>query len=64
VVKEHYFLLGSATINADFRFSQEKESGYDADRADVSPNFIFHAGAGYNTAGWASALSGSMTRYI
>ena len=56
VLKEHYFLLGSASINLDFRYSREKETGHDADHVDVSPDFIVHAGAGYNAARWGISL--------
>ncbi len=52
VFKEHYFLLASATINLDFRYTREKEFNANADKVDITPNFIFHAGAGYNTQKW------------
>jgi Domain of unknown function (DUF4421) len=49
---EHFFLLASATVNLDFRFTRELESGQNADRTDFTPNFIFHAGIGYSTRKW------------
>ena len=52
VYKEHFFLLGSATLNMAFRYSREKETNRNADKIDITPNFIFHAGAGYNTKNW------------
>jgi hypothetical protein len=52
VIARHFFLLVSATVNLDFRFCREIETGHYADRTDFTPNFIFHAGAGYNTAKW------------
>jgi hypothetical protein len=52
VIASHFFLLASATINLDFRFSREFQAANYADRTDFTPNFIFHAGAGYNTLKW------------
>jgi Domain of unknown function (DUF4421) len=52
VIKQHFFLLASFTINLDFRFSREMEIGHDADKLDITPNFIVHAGAGYNSQNW------------
>jgi len=52
VYREHYFLLGSATVNLDFRYTREKEIDHNADKLDVTPNFIFHAGVGYNSEKW------------
>ncbi|HTQ64948.1 MAG TPA: DUF4421 domain-containing protein [Puia sp.] len=58
VFAEHYFLLASATINIDFRYTREIESNYDhyIDKADITPNFIFHAGLGYNSNRWSLSL--------
>ncbi len=56
VFDQHFFLLGSATVNLDFRYTREKEINKNADKFDFTPNFIFHAGAGYNTAKWGLSV--------
>lgn len=54
VIKEHFFILGSATINLAFRYSaeissQNKEQG---SHLGFRPNYILHTGAGYNGDKW------------
>jgi len=52
VVKKHFFLLASATVHLALRYVREKEIGKNADNIDFTPNFIFHAGFGYNSEKW------------
>jgi len=52
VFKEHYFILGSLTVNVDLSYTREKATDHYADKFIISPNYIFRAGAGYNTAKW------------
>jgi Domain of unknown function (DUF4421) len=52
VFKQHFFLLASATVNLALRYAREKEIGKNADNVDFTPNFIFHAGLGYNSEKW------------
>ena len=54
VIKEHFFILGSATINLAFRYSTEISSLYQehGSRLGFRPNYILHAGAGYNSDKW------------
>jgi Domain of unknown function (DUF4421) len=58
VYKEHYFLLGSATINLALRFSNEISTTLhqQASYWGFRPNYILHAGAGYNGNKWALSL--------
>ncbi|PWT71849.1 MAG: hypothetical protein C5B59_17065 [Bacteroidetes bacterium] len=56
VIAQHLFVLASATLNADFRFSKELGSYQNWNRIDFTPNFIFRAGAGYNTDKWSLSL--------
>ena len=55
VIASHYFLLGSATINFDFRYTQERGNDVES-KVDFTPNFIFHAGAGYNAEKWGLSV--------
>ncbi|MBS1600145.1 MAG: DUF4421 domain-containing protein [Bacteroidetes bacterium] len=52
IIAQHFFLLGSATLNVDFNYTLEKTINRDAEKIHISPNFIFRAGAGYNTDKW------------
>jgi hypothetical protein len=54
VIKEHFFVLGSATINLAFRYSTEISSLYEEHGSQLGfrPNYILHAGAGYNGDKW------------
>jgi len=54
VIKEHFFILGSATINLAFRYSTEISSLYDEHSSQLSfrPNYILHSGGGYNSDKW------------
>ena len=56
VFAQHYFLLASATVSLDFRYTEEIKPGRYIARADITPNFIFHAGAGYNSDHWSLSL--------
>jgi hypothetical protein len=58
VYQEHYFLLGSATINLALRFSNEISTSLDqqASHWGFRPNYILHAGGGYNGSKWALSL--------
>jgi hypothetical protein len=52
VFGKYFFLLASAIVNLDFRFSSEISPDQQANRSDFTPNFIFYAGIGYNTEKW------------
>jgi hypothetical protein len=54
VINEHFFILGSATINLAFRYSTEISSLYAEHGSHLGfrPNYILHAGAGYNSDKW------------
>jgi len=52
VYQKHWFLLGSANVNYNVNFSREIGDGIRKARVGVSPNYIFRAGAGYNTPKW------------
>ena len=54
VFSEHFFILGSATINLAFRYSTEISSLYQSHGSYLGfrPNYILHAGAGYNGDKW------------
>jgi hypothetical protein len=58
VYKEHYFLLGSATVNLALRFSSEVSTvlNQQASHWGFRPNYIVHTGAGYNGSKWALSL--------
>jgi hypothetical protein len=58
VFKEHYFLLGSATINLAFRYSEEISSslGTQVNLFDFRPNYLLHAGVGYNSSKWSLSM--------
>jgi len=58
VYKEHFFLLGSATINLAFRYSTEISTELDqhASHFGFQPNFIVHAGGGYNGSKWSLSM--------
>jgi len=52
VYQKHWFLLGSANINLNANFTREIGDGIRKGKVDVTRNFIFRAGAGYNTPKW------------
>ncbi|MDP4131259.1 MAG: DUF4421 domain-containing protein [Bacteroidota bacterium] len=54
VVKQHFFLLASVTINLAVRLSAEisHSTGKLEDQIDFTPNHIVHVGLGYNTENW------------
>jgi hypothetical protein len=58
VYKEHFFLLASATINLAFRYSTEISTKFDqhASHFGFRPNYILHAGAGYNGSKWSLSI--------
>jgi hypothetical protein len=58
VYKKHFFLLGSASINLAFRYSTEISTALDT-RSDLfgfRPNYILHAGGGYNGNKWSLSI--------
>lgn len=58
VYKQHFFILGSASINLAFRYSEEISTALDtrASRFAFRPNYILHAGAGYNSDKWSLSV--------
>jgi hypothetical protein len=58
VYKEHFFLLGSASINLAFRYSTEISTTLDQKDNLISfrPNYLFHAGIGYNGSKWSLSV--------
>ena len=58
VVKEHFFALASATVNLAFRYSEEISSDRDqqSNHFAFRPNYIIHAGLGYNSDKWCLSL--------
>ena len=58
VYKEHYFLLASASINLAFRYSTEISGSEDhkVSLFGFRPNYLFHAGLGYNSSKWCLSL--------
>jgi hypothetical protein len=58
VIKEHFFILASATINLAFRYSNEISTTYERNDSHLGfrPNYILHAGAGYNSDKWDLSL--------
>jgi hypothetical protein len=59
VIQQHFFVLGSVTVNLALRFTSEKSAitGKAEEKIDFTPNDIIHLGLGYNTDKWClSAL--------
>jgi hypothetical protein len=58
VYKEHFFILGSASINLAFRYSTEISTSLDQHSRyfGFRPNYIVHAGAGYNGSKWSLSV--------
>ena len=58
VYKEHFFILGSVTINLAFRYSEEISTslGTQSDLFGFQPNYLLHAGVGYNGATWSLSM--------
>jgi hypothetical protein len=58
VFKEHYFLLASGTINLAIRYSAEISSTFNdkEERFSFRPNYLLHAGGGYNGNKWSLSL--------
>ena len=52
VFNQHFFVLASATVNLDLRFLLESGLVQRSQKVDISPDYIFHAGAGYNSDNW------------
>lgn len=58
VVKSHFFLTGSATVNGDLSFIKEfEEDNTSRTRVTLSPNLIFRAVVGYNSDTWTANIS-------
>jgi hypothetical protein len=58
VYKEHFFILASATINLAFRYSTEISTTLNRKESlfGFRPNYIIHAGLGYNSSKWSLSL--------
>jgi hypothetical protein len=58
VYKEHFFVLGSATINLAFRYSEEISTslGTQTNLFGFRPNYLLHAGVGYNGPKWSLSM--------
>jgi hypothetical protein len=58
VYREHYFILGSATINLAYRYSEEISTSLNtrSSHSGFRPNYILHAGAGYNSNKWSLSI--------
>ena len=58
VYKEHFFILGSASINLAFRYSTEISTSlkHKENLFGFRPNYLFHAGLGYNGSKWSLSL--------
>jgi hypothetical protein len=58
VYQEHFFILGSASINLALRYSKEISTGLDQKVSyfGFRPNYLFHAGIGYNGDKWSLSL--------
>jgi Domain of unknown function (DUF4421) len=58
VMGEHFFILGSASINLAFRYSTEISTikGQEVIYFGFRPNYILHAGLGYNGSKWSLSL--------
>jgi Domain of unknown function (DUF4421) len=58
VIKEHFFILGSATIDLAFRYSTEISSTLNtkAELFGFRPNYNLHAGVGYNGNKWSLSM--------
>ena len=56
VYKRHFFLHGSVNANVDLNFSREIGTNIGSNKVDVSHNFIFRFGTGYNTYRWGLSL--------
>lgn len=58
VYKEHFFILGSATVNLALRNSTEISTSLDqkASHFGFQPNYIVHAGMGYNGNKWSLSV--------
>ncbi len=57
VYKEHYFLTGSLTMNADLSFVKEEEQTNAIQHTSISPNIIFRVIGGYNSQSWSANFS-------
>jgi Domain of unknown function (DUF4421) len=56
VYREHFFLHGSIHANLDLDLSQEIGTNILSHKVDISHNFIFRFGTGYNTYRWGLSL--------
>ncbi len=57
VYKEHYFLTGSLTMNADLSWVKEEEENNARQHTTISPNIIFRLISGYNSKFWSANFS-------
>ena len=57
VVKEHFFLLGSANVDFNVHYAREIGNGITDDKIGFTPNFIFRIGTGYNLSRWGVNLT-------
>ncbi len=56
VIKEHFFLMGSATVGVDVGTSTIKKDVKDDHRSGINTNVLFRASTGYNSYLWAISL--------
>jgi hypothetical protein len=56
VYRKHFFLHGSVNANLDLNFSREIGGNIGSNKVDLSHNFIFRFGTGYNTYRWGISL--------
>jgi hypothetical protein len=58
VIDEHFFILGSASINLAIRYSTEISTSHEQTVSYFGflPNYILHAGMGYNGSKWSLSL--------
>ncbi len=52
VWKEHWFITASATLSLDMGFVEETIQEIKKATRQISPNFMFRSGIGYNSANW------------
>lgn len=57
VIQQHFFITGSATVNADVSFVKETRDDEILKKTSISPNVTARAVAGYNNDRWGLALS-------
>jgi hypothetical protein len=62
IIKKHFFILASAAICLDLRYSQEIYQANMPGRLDFTPNFSARAGIGYNSQKWSLSILWFSTR--